>query len=65
MHSRYRGVTLHRKTGKWQAAIKYNNHNYHLGLFASEEAAARAYDIAARQKFGVFAAVNFSDEEAA
>lgn len=56
--SRYRGVTLH-PTGKWQASIKVQLRVIYLGLFASEEAAARAYDAAAVKHFGDFARPNF------
>ena len=43
--SRYRGVS--RNFDRWQAQIKVNGQNYHLGFFESEEAARFAYDLAA------------------
>jgi hypothetical protein len=61
--SRYRGVTWNKASQKWQAGIKCNLKSTHLGLFESEEEAARAYDRAAREMFGSFARPNF--EEAA
>lgn len=51
--SRYKGVSLLR--GRWRAYIK----GRHIGLFDSEEAAARAYDAAARAAFGEYAHLNF------
>lgn len=58
--SRYRGVTLHAATGKWQAGAKQFDTFHHCGLFESEEAAARAYDKKARELWGDFAACNFA-----
>lgn len=47
--SRYRGVTRHKKTGKWQAGANHAGRFHHAGLFRREEDAARAYDrLAAR-----------------
>jgi hypothetical protein len=45
--SRFRGVSLDRRSGKWKAYIKVNGRHRHLGLFAVEEEAARAYNVAA------------------
>ncbi len=54
---RYKGV---RKRGsRWIAEIKHNYRLYHLGVFLSEEDAAKAYDSAARALFGRFARPNF------
>lgn len=63
--ARYRGVTWHKQCGKWQAAIKCNQKNHHLGLFDDIEDAARAYDQKAKELFGEFANPNFVDEQAA
>jgi hypothetical protein len=61
--SQYKGVTRHRATYKWQARIGTNGKQYHLGLFLSEEEAARAYDTKARELFGPFAQLNFPEQE--
>lgn len=62
--SRFKGVTLHRGTGKWQAQIKVLDVNHYLGLHDTEVEAALAYDAAARDLFGEFAALNFDDRSA-
>lgn len=55
--SRFKGVRRHRE-GKWEARIRVGRPVY-LGLFGSEEAAARAYDAAAVAAWGEFARPNF------
>lgn len=57
--SRYKGVGWHGRARKWAARIKVDGRNRHLGLFVSEDDAARAYDLAAAEAFGEFALVNF------
>lgn len=56
---RYRGVYWHNPTGKWVAQISVDGRLRHLGLFASELSAARAYDQAAQEFFGPYACPNF------
>ena len=56
--SRYRGVTLHKQTGRWQAAAKHLDKNYYLGLFDTEEEAAIAYNCKAKAIWGRFAILN-------
>ena len=45
--SQYRGVRADGK--KWAAQITVNRKFEYLGLYASEEAAARAFDVQARK----------------
>lgn len=42
--SSYRGVYWHKQVNKWHVQIMVNRRKYSLGLYDSEEAAARAYD---------------------
>lgn len=55
----YKGITYHKASGKWVAQIMHNYVNVYLGIYATPEEAARAYDEAARKRFGAFARVNF------
>jgi hypothetical protein len=52
--SRFKGVTLLKRIGKWQAQIRFNGTSYYLGIFDEEEAAAEAYRAKAKEFFGVF-----------
>lgn len=53
--SAYKGVRWHGPRQAWQARIM----GKHLGLFQSEEEAARTYDAAAKEAFGEYALLNF------
>lgn len=53
--SGFKGVTFHRKSGRWQAAIRYQGGPRHLGLFDTAEQAHAAYVDAANRLFGEFA----------
>ncbi len=55
--SGYRGVDLHR--GKWRARIKFDGKQVSLGGYDTPEAAAVAYDAAAKRHYGEFAKTNF------
>jgi hypothetical protein len=52
--SPYKGVTRH-PCGRWQVSIEAR----YVGLFVDEIEAAKAYDEAARERFGEFARLNF------
>jgi hypothetical protein len=52
--SGHKGVTWHRKSGKWQAQIMINGKSMYLGLFTTPEAAHEAYKAAAVELFGEF-----------
>ena len=58
--SKYRGVTQHRRTGRWEAHVWDNGQQVYLGGFDTEERAGRAYDIVALKCRGSKAEINFS-----
>lgn len=60
--SQFRGV--HLAKSRYRAQIKGDGRLNHLGYFATAEAAAKAYDLAATQRFGPFAILNFPEEAA-
>lgn len=55
----FKGVWRSKDRAHFRAAIKIHGRQIHLGMFQSEDAAARAYDAAAIQHFGEFARTNF------
>jgi hypothetical protein len=55
--SPYLGVSKHRD--KYQAQITKGGINLALGVYNTEEAAARAYDTAAKEIHGIYANLNF------
>jgi hypothetical protein len=55
--SGYKGVTLYRK--RWLVQIWYGGKKINLGSFRDPVEAAKVYDQAAREYFGVFAVTNF------
>jgi len=57
--SRFKGVAIHRQTGKYEGYIRKDRKKIHLGLFNDEESAGRAYDAKALELFGEFARLNF------
>lgn len=64
--SLFRGVSIDRRgDGRIYAQINVSGKLIRLGKFATEEAAARAYDAAALKHFGEFARLNFPQEAVA
>ncbi len=57
--SGFKGVYLHKHSGRWRASIGLDGKKIHLGGYATPDEAARCYDAAARQHFGAFARLNF------
>jgi hypothetical protein len=56
--SQYKGVCLHKGTSKWHAHICIGDRMVYLGLYVYETDAALAYNKAALQHFGEYAAIN-------
>jgi hypothetical protein len=59
--SGFKGVSWHKRRGKWEAHIRMHGRKRYLGSFDNPVLAARCYDVAARRLFGSFARTNFSD----
>lgn len=66
--SKFRGVTKHRRSGRWEAHIwigKGVNKQIYLGGYEKEEHAAEAYDMAALKTKGFETPTNFSKDRCA
>lgn len=61
--SRYKGVFYDKTRGKWSASIRTAGITYNLGRFYDEVEAAKAYDRAAKEMFGAFARLNFTESD--
>lgn len=57
--SRFKGVTWDPSSSGWMARIARDGTRHYLGVHSTEEAAAAAYDTAARELHGPFATFNF------
>lgn len=57
--SRFKGVHWNKSLRKWRVYVSANGKSIHVGLFTDEIEAARAYDRAARERYGEFAHTNF------
>jgi hypothetical protein len=57
--SRFMGVSWSKAVEAWQAHIMVDRRSQFLGYYAAEDAAARAYDLAAVAAFGEYARPNF------
>jgi len=57
--SKYKGLTWHKRKGKWHVRIRFKGHTESLGYFDNETDAAAAYDQAAKRYHGRFAILNF------
>lgn len=58
-HSKFRGVSWHKRKNKWIATCAINTKNKFLGYFSTEIDAAKAYDKTAKELHGEFAKTNF------
>jgi len=59
--SKYKGVSWHKSSLKWQTRIIFEKRTIHLGTFKNEIDAAKAYDEAAKKYHGEFACLNFPE----
>jgi hypothetical protein len=57
--SGFKGVYWNTRDRRWRARIEVSGRKIHLGCHDDLEEAARAYDAAARERFGAFASLNF------
>ncbi len=58
--SRFIGINLEKKSGRWAVKIVYEGKRLWLGRFKDELEAAKAYDAAAKKYHGEFARLNFT-----
>jgi hypothetical protein len=57
--SQFKGVRRYVRFNKWGAQITVHGKQIHLGVFETEDEAARAYDEASLKYFGDFSRLNF------
>ena len=46
--SKYKGVSWHKASGKWQAKISIDRKHYYLGIYNTEQEAVKAYNNSAK-----------------
>ena len=56
--SGYKGVIWYKRDSNWRAFIKVNYKQVHLGYFKDKVEAAKAYNLAALEKYGEYAFLN-------
>ena len=61
--SGFRGVSYHKRTGKWEAYLLVHGVRMYLGVFISKEEAARVRDEKAKDVLGQQAILNFPKED--
>ncbi len=59
--SKYKGLKS-KKNGKWEVSCGLNGVEIYIGVFNTQEEAARAYDRSAKRLHGEFAVLNFPGE---
>ena len=59
----FKGVSWAKARAKWQVHIQIDGHSIFLGRFDDEVEAAKTYDIAAKEHFGEYAFINFSEKQ--
>ena len=60
--SKYIGVCLEKRRGRWEVRIRHQGKAIWIGRFINEIDAAKAYDAAAKKYHGEFARLNFPEE---
>jgi hypothetical protein len=63
--SKYKGVSWHDASKKWQVKIGYNRQLQHVGYYDTEDDAAVSYNKKATELYGTFARLNFIQDQTA
>jgi hypothetical protein len=59
--SKFKGVSWHKRVGKWHAYLRHKGKLIFIGCFEDEVKAAKAYDLVAARIKGQFATLNFKE----